>query len=528
MKKPDRKDTDEMGRKLPRALRKPGKLKQFFSSRRAKYGSVAVIFTVVFVAAVLLLNVLVSSVSERTPLTVDLSASSYFTLSDASRSLCAASFSETQNAGIVIKFMMPEDRLKANQYYNMVVQCALQYREAFPHITVRFLDIVTRPSDVRDLRELGFDITSTSVAVECPSKNRVKVFGIESCFIRQESSSTYYGFDGEMQFTAALMAVSRDKTPVVTFTQGHGETVPVQMERMFTTAGYAVKRTNLVTETLDPATEIIVISDPQTDFLGLFAGENNEIDTLTEYLNSFKDMMVFLSPETQALPELDALCAELGVRVERGVALRDDVHSLASSGGATLIASYAGSSYLADKTDYSSIGSALHKSLSNRESPPMTLVPNAAPLQLLIDNTDGTGGQRSADTVLQSSENAYLLGEDGSRKSGVYPLMAISSSYGYVGDDTVYSHVLICGSAGFTETVAAGDSSYGNSEILYAAINLMDKETAPEGIHIKKLDDPSLSVSEGDAQTMLILMVTVLPVLVFVCGGVVFFKRRHK
>ncbi len=507
-----------------KSRKKASPLRRFFTSRRTKYGSVAVVFTVVVLLFALLFNVLLDALSENVPLTLDFSSTGVFTLSEASRTLIEEVMPEAKET-IRVRFMMPEDRLKENRDYNFALECAKSYRDAFDNVQIEFLDIVTRPSDVAEYRKLGLDVDNLSVIVDCPAKSRVKMFGIETCIIE---SDNYRGFDGETQFTAAIMAVCRDKTPVVTFTQGHGETVPVQLERMFTTAGYEVHRTNLAVEKLHENTEILVISDPQTDFLGIGAGEQNEIDTITEYLNSFRDMMVFLSPDTQSLPELDALLAKRGLAVHRGVALRDDGASLAGSGSATLIASYGGEAYLTEGA-YSTIGSALHKNLSTKESPPMTIVADAAPIELLVENTDGAAGSLSADSVLITSDQAYLPDEANKKTDvGTHTLMAISSTADFEGTDTTYSHVLVCGSASFTELVSAGDSTYGNSEIIYTVMTLMSKELAPENIELKKLDDTTLAVPEGYAKTALILSMSVLPGIVFVLGIVVFAKRRHK
>lgn len=501
-------------------------IRRFLQSRRAKYGSVALAFTVTVLLAALMLNVLLTSVSENSPLTVDMSSADFFTLSEASETLIEGVMPEERET-IRVRFMMPQDRLKSNEYYNMALECATSYAKRFDNIKVEFLDIVTRPSDVSDYRTLGFDIDSVSVVVDCPAKNRVKTFGIETCFLVKEGETGYYGFDGETQFTAAIMAVCRETTPVVTFTQGHGETVPVQLERMFTTAGYTVRRTNLLKEELDPATEILVISDPQTDFIGLFSDEDNEIDILTEYLNDYRDIMVFLSPDTQELPELDALLRAWGVEVQRGVALRDETASVANTSGATLIADFAGEAYLTDGT-YSTFGSALHKTLSEQQSPPMVLVPDAAPVNILYTNTDGADGMRSVDSVLCTSGEAYLVDENGKKQVASYPLLALSTVAGYRDNDQVYSHLLVCGSATFSEVVAAGDSSYGNSEILYTAMTLMGKEAAPQGIALKKLDDTTLSVPEGYAKTALVLSMCILPVVTFALGAAVHLRRRHK
>lgn len=512
---------------VPRTGEKKSPLRAFLSSRRAKYGSVAVLFTTVVLLFALLFNVLLGAISENAPLTLDVSSSAVFTLSDASRKLVSAAKPEDAPT-VRIRFMMPEDKLKENEYYNMALECAKSYREEFSFVEVDFLDIVTRPSDVAEYKKLGLSIDSLCVIVDCPAKNRVKMFGVESCFLTREGESKYYGFDGETQFTAAIMAVCRDKTPVVTFTQGHGESVPVQLEEMFSIAGYTIERKNLAKDTLSADTQILVIANPQTDFFGVSSGAANEIDIITEYLNTFRDVIVLLSPDTQPLPELDALLKEWGLVVHRGVAIRDDVQSVAGSGGANLIASYGGHAYLnLDKT-YSTFGSALHKNLSTQESPPMTVVNNAAPVELLITNTEGQDGQRSADSVLVTSPDAYLVDKDGKKESGTYALMALSTVAGYENDDTVYAHMLVCGGDLFSGQFAVGDATYGNTELLYTAMTLMSKETAPEGIGLKKLVDNTLTVPEGYAQTALVVSMTVLPALVFFFGAVVYFRRRHK
>lgn len=502
-------------------------LRGFLSSRRAKYGSTAVIFTAVVLLFALLFNVLLTGISENLPLTLDFSSSDLFTLSDVSRTLISDALPE-ERPNIRIRFMMPEDQLKENEYFNMVLECAKTYADAFDTVKVEFLDILTRPADVEEYKDLPVD--STSVVVDCPSKGRAKMIGFESCFLTREGASTYYGFDGETQFTAAIMAVCREQAPVVTFTTGHGEAKLTQLESMFTTAGYEVKHANLARGEFDSATQILVIAAPTTDFIGLAGvdeGKKSEIDILKDYYHSFSDVMVFLSPDTPPLEELDALLAEWGVEIERGAMVLDDAQSLSNSGGKTLIASYGGASYLADGS-YSTYGSALHKTLSAKENPPMTLLEGAAPIRVLVENTDGQMGDVSVDSVLLSGENAYVLDAQGERVNGTYTLMALSTTAGYSGEEEAFSHVLVCSTPKFTEKAAAGDAAFGNSEIIYTAMTLMGKEAAPAGIELKKFDDTTLTASETYAKTVLVLSMTVLPGAVLILGTVVYLRRRHK
>lgn len=83
------------------------KVKFKISSRKLKYGSSAVVFTSVFVAFVILLNVIVSFVDARVGgIYVDMTSKKLYGVSDASVNAL-----KDVNAPIEIIFCMPKDKL---------------------------------------------------------------------------------------------------------------------------------------------------------------------------------------------------------------------------------------------------------------------------------------------------------------------------------------------------------------------------------------------------------------------------------
>ena len=63
-------------------MKKKQNKKSFWRSPKFRRGGLATLFTVGFIAIVLLLNIVVSAVNTRFPLTVDMTAAGAFTLSD--------------------------------------------------------------------------------------------------------------------------------------------------------------------------------------------------------------------------------------------------------------------------------------------------------------------------------------------------------------------------------------------------------------------------------------------------------------
>ena len=61
---------------------KPTKAKKKFNARSFKHGTMAVVFTIVFIAAVVVVNVIVGLISERFDTTADLTDAGIYSLSE--------------------------------------------------------------------------------------------------------------------------------------------------------------------------------------------------------------------------------------------------------------------------------------------------------------------------------------------------------------------------------------------------------------------------------------------------------------
>lgn len=490
-------------------------IKNIFNSRKFKYGSVAILFSALFVVAVIVVNLIFTALDDKYDLKYDMTSSGIFTLTEATETALADISSE-----VSIKFLMPIDKVEESVEGKYIKECAESYAQTFDNISLEYIDMARYPAQINKYRESGA-IKTTSVIVE--SSLRYKVIPLASFFVVNQSNQTV-GFNGEMRLTSAILQVTNPVQPVVTFTRNHGETIPSTMVEIFTNAGYIVEQKDISLEAINPDTQIIVINNPVTDFFGLNAakeGNVSEIEIINSFMNNFGHVMVFLSADNTAkLPELEELLASRGVYVNRGSKI-SDMGSPLSTDGLAYIADYVGEMY----------GGSLHSDVTGR-----TVMYNAAPIDILFtdkETDEDTGAyiykydNIYVDPVLSSTSDSVTTLADGSKKYGPFITMTLSSEFEYVNNEKVYSHMLV----GSTDSFSAfmGSNSYGNEKLLYNAMKLMGKEKTPSDIEYKIFDNSMLEKIDLNATKMWAwILICVIPLIVCAAGIVVWIGRRHR
>lgn len=489
------------------------KRKNIFKSRKFKYGSVAIVFTVVFVVLVILANLIFTALDDKFNLKYDMTDRKMFTISQATIDAL-----QGIDTAVTIKFLKPIDKVEEDQLGKYIKECAESYSQKFSNIKIEYIDVIAHPDRATEYRKLGLKDTS-SVVVE--SSHHTVIIDRNSFF---SSSGGYVtAFGGERKFTSAILQVTNPVAPVVTFTDGHGEdTAPFAMLEVFTNAGYVVKKADLSRENLDPATEILIINNPTSDFLGLESA--NEIQIINDYMNNMGHVMVFLSADnTNPLPELDALLASRGVEVKRGTKIIDIQKSIGlDTDGVYINALKAGQMY----------GKRITDGITGK-----FIMDNAAPIEILFKDKamsdDGTSYVYNYDTiyvdpVLSSSDSAYITLSDGTRENGTFYPMVISSKYKIDSNNQkVFSHMLVVANDSFANYI--GSNSFGNENLLYQTMTIMGKSKVPLNIEYKMFDSTTLTpIDKSTLTKWSVLLIGIIPLSIAAVGCAVWVKRRHR
>lgn len=499
------------------------KIKDFLKNKKFKYGATAIAFTCVCIALVIIFNVIFSSLADKFLWSVDMTSSQLYSLSDQTKEL----FKDIENdKKITINFCQPFDSLAETYELNLIYQCAKEYEKAFDFIEVDYIDIISDPSSVEKFANSSNSrITQNSVVVTSEDKDGkmidFRTFTWNSFFATYEGETEPAAFSGEVKFTSAILQLVGD-SPVAYFTVGHGEETGYENARpslweLFENAGYEVKTIDLSKDSFDKESQVLIINGPDYDF----GGEKdafNEVDKIGDFLGQGGNLMLFVDPTTPNLPELEALIEEWGIRIEDATIF--DYENSFDVDGIKLNASYA--------TD--TVGSKLHEQLRLLDSTPRVVVERARPLTILQNDwvTDNVT-KKNASSVITTYNTAKAKALDNSdfSKNGPYNLMTITCEQSVKNNQIYESYVLVVSSSDFANNSYIYNNTYANTDILYAAMKVMGKETIPHSISEKMFYDNSLTITNKAANNWTLIISVIVPLVVLGVGVVIQVRRRH-
>lgn len=480
------------------------------NKRKLKYGAMAVALTVVVIAAIIITNIIFSALAYKNNWYVDLTAEKVYGLTDAGRELLDGI---DENAKIDVHFCAPFDQLESNYYMKMVFELVKEMAAEYDNISYDYIDTVENPSAIIKYKKTATDtITPESIIVE--SGTEFRVFTLSAMFMIDTESQAPFAFNGEHKLVSAMVACSLAEKPVAYYTNTHGEYTPTALLTLFEDAGYEVLPIDLTKEDPREDARVLIISNPQYDFEGiseLTAGRKSEIEKIDDFLDGFGNLMVFMTPQSEGLPELEAFLYEWGITFENAV-LRDPSNSID-------VNHYA---IVGDYSLESTLGGALVKDIVSVATPPKTIAYYANPIKLVYEYKDN----RQTSTAVYSSKNAEKYVGDEMVEKGRYPLVTISRESRYIDNISYSSNVFAFASPFFAEEIFLAPT-YGNSDILYTAMLAMGKKQVPIDLDFKMFEDNSLDITTAEASAWTWSLTLIVPTLVFVTGIVIWLRRKH-
>lgn len=496
--------------------------KRIFASKRFKYGSSAVTFTIAFIAVVVLINVMLTTLTTNFHWFIDMTTEGLYTISDSVHELIDP-LNGRDDVNIKIVFCMPKDQLEETYYYKLVHQSALNFAREFDFIDVEYIDVVAHPSSANPYRTTaGSTIKTTNVIIT--NNSDFRVFAMEGFYTFSEESSEAYALNAEYKITTAIIQMT-EKNPIAYFTTNHGEvTTSSSLWELLSNAGYDVRTIDLTKDSIDyENAQLVIINGPRYDFAGN-ESEVDEIKKIDAFLDNGGNMMVFMDPKAYSLrplENLDQLLYEWGIKFEKNII--KNVENSINVAGTSLSAVYA----------EDGAGASLSKSVRSLESTPKVIVPYAMPITSTYRDGESSTvdqGSREISTVLYSPDKSYAYDfedETSEVAQGQFSVMTITSETRYIDNEAHYNYVLACGTTEFISEDLVSSNAYGNADIMYSAMKLMGKNTVPNGIPFRIFDNNKLDVTAGQAYTWTIIFTAFIPVVVIIVGIAVFVRRRH-
>ncbi|MBQ8357638.1 MAG: GldG family protein [Clostridia bacterium] len=538
----------------------------FLHGKKFRYGSVSVALTVVIIAAVILLNAIFTALSEKFVWYIDMTAEEIYTLSDEAKVLLDQVFynvdedgkrvsprkyvdtatGEERDVEATIIFCSTKDTMEAEATQRYVLYTVLEMAKEYDNIKIKYVDYLTNPSAVSQYKESsGQSINAYSVIVTSGTQSRV--YSLSSLFMLDSSDSTsIVGYNGEQRLVSALHAVTQVETPIACYTIGHGETdslIPSDSSgspilTLLYETGYDVRPVDLSKEALPEDCSLVLIFDPQSDFMDIDStgiSDISEIDKLKVFLDQKKSVMVFFDYETPTLPNLEAFLKEWGVEIARntdaasGVTsnyLIKDQNNSFTANGLTNVATYA----------ETGLGASLTRQLRSSNYPKSVVFQYTSAIKssytYSYDETNeceyGTyysnGVQRDIYDVFTSSKEAVALGgEKELDVEGPFKYMTVTREM----LDDGYSYLLACASTDFA-SAGALDSAYGNHTVLTRACHELGGAQISVSLDAKYFTDTTIDSITTAAANQYTIVLTVVPAsIIFIAGIYIMVRRKY-
>ena len=536
--------------------------------RKLRFGGIAAIITAAALAVVILFNVLFTTLAANYRWYIDMTSEALFSLSDdcldvVKDGLATAAKNTGKAAEVTIYFCDDPDNLNANTYMRYVYGTALDLADACPEISVEYLNWEYNPTSVKKYRKTGTKIDNYSIIVE--SGEEYRTFSLETMFITNDSNEVW-AYNGEKKFAGAILAVTDVEIPLMYVTTAHSENFyDMALLDLAETAGYKIvteagtdkdtgEAVGKLSDKENPIARddarIVLIYNPASDF------EKTELSRLDKFLEDNNSVMVFLSPDSPVLPNLEEWLASWGITVQRyrgddgkiyTYQVRDNSSSL-DSAGYTI------------KADYVTTGgygySIYSQMLDNGYSPPV-IFEDAAALTFSPSFTIETNGNKedsskdykfaqsdvdgvikqafdvftsSASAVAEANGEVQSSANDDNR----FKFMTLSRRVKTV-QETNYlttdqnALLLVSGSVDFAKAEYLDSSVYGNSDVLLSAMTMMGREVVPVGIGFKAFASTTIqNITDAEANRIMIIFTVIPTVAVIGVGTFVLVRRKYR
>ena len=528
--------------------------------RKLRFGGVAAVITAAVLAVVVLFNVLFTTLAANGRWYIDMTSEALFSLSDdclkvVKDGLATAEKNSGKAAKVTIYFCDDPDNLNANTYMRYVYGTALDLADACPEISIEYLNWEYNPTSVKKYRKTGTKIDNYSIIVE--SGEEYRTFSLETMFITNDSNEVW-AYNGEKKFAGAILAVTDVEIPLMYVTTSHSETFyDTSLLELAATAGYTVMtegEAGSLSGAENPLDRddmrIALIYNPASDF------EKSELSRLDKFLEDNNSVMVFISPDSPVLPNLEEWLASWGIAVER---YRDDdgkIYTYQVRDNSSSLDS-AGYTIKADYVTTGGYGYSIYSGLLDNGYSPPVIFEDAAALTFSPSFTVKTNGNKedsskdykyaesnvdgvmkhvfdvftsSASAVAEANGEVQSSANDDNR----FKFMTISRRVKTV-QETNYltadqnALLLVSGSVDFARAEYLESSVYGNSDVLLSAMTLMGREVVPVGIGFKAFASTTIqNITDAEANRIMILFTVIPTVAVIGVGTFVLVRRKYR
>ena len=506
--------------------------KRIIRSRRARYGGMTVLLTVLLITVVVMTNILFSTLANRYSWYADLGEAQEYTLSEDCYTLLGSALAGKE-ADIEIIFCDTEDNLLAEVTKRYVYQNAKDLEARFAgQIRVSTHDIWLDPMSVKQYNQMMDHSKGEMVETILSSDNVIvshgdyyRVYDLKEFYAFEGGdTSKLWAYKGERKLASGILRALNPNGAMVGVTNNHGEILSdYELLYLLDEAGYSILHFNLYSDPIPENCKLIVSYNPNSDLTVTDgSSDTSEVDKLNEFLaQPGHSYLVFLGNATPTLPNLEDFLASWGVETmyskQNGRSYRytvQDAKESLTSDGCTI---------------YGQIASEASAELIS-ELNGGTVFKNATALRAangFESNGDGsyTKGNRTMYGLFTSRENAVSWANGKPVDDATSILFALTEQKIA---DAPSSYVGVCASVEVLSETFLQSAVYGNNDTMLQIFETVGKNHTPMGLKIKPLESSKISIVTTAQMWKWTLILAITPAVVAASAAIVILVKRKR
>lgn len=507
---------------------------QVLHSRRAKYGGLTVSLTVVLLAAVILLNVMFSTLAYHYGWFIDMTAEKIYSVSDECKRLIGQVIDEENDrraaAGeeaLQLEILFASDfntfqKGDTTDYiYNTARELALTYPDT---ITLNWFDCWL---DKKLADELG--VTASTDVVIRVEGGESRAFSHREFFVFPAGQTgTPSGYGGDRCFASGLCYVLNPDRPTAYFTINHDE-IYYDSELMMALrdAGYNIGMLDMYFNDIPEDCELLVLFNPNADLIVADGvSERDEVEKLEKFLAKGGSLMVYLEADTPTLANLESLLLGWGVSILRdydeqtersyNCMVKDNSAALTSD-GFTILGEYVTTSAAASAT----------AALRERDYIPGVVFRDATALTVpegyVADGLGSyTSGSRTRSDLFVASSSAIAYANGGTVDSGMtaLPMLTVTE------DSSTGGSLMVCSSVEFALEDYMQSIVFGNNDTVLSLAEHLGSVSPLLGLKFKPFTTDQISLITTAQMRNWTLALTIIPAVLVIGTAIIILVRR--
>lgn len=487
---------------------KGGSMKKKASSTGFRMNALFALSILLLIAVFILLNVVALVMSNRFPLSIDLTANAAYNIGEETKSVLAHIVRP-----VSIDILASEQIFAGDSYLVQTGKILEQYERYSPRVTVQYIDYAADPSYAASRPDLKLSEGDLIVS----SGDRVKQLPLSSLFNYTYTASgalTIESSRAEEAITSAIMSVLSGEDVYCGLLTGSGGQEAEAFTTLLVNNRYVLKNAVLATDDLSDF-DVLLLFAPQND---LSADDVRKLDAFLYNGGNYGKTLFYTASVTQApLPVLESFLTEWGVAIGEGSVFETTPERTYQHQPYYAVADFA-------ETHYRDM-------LVDTDAP--ILMPLARPLETLFTVRD----HQQTETMLAFGETAGVRPPDAPEDFvakdavtwGPFPALVLASRRFY--EDGILarqSSIIVSSSHHMLESAALHNTSLSNSAYLLNVMNeLTGREEGP-AITSKSLAGKTLGATSSQVTRLGVILGGIVPLAILLTGIGVWLYRRYQ